>query len=92
VTLGDGNSVALTSTPSSNGQIVEEGDGTFDVQVSYTYSEELTGQTFSVVVTDSQSQAGGSTSSFSVADAALTDTSPPPGPQPSAAARVSTTH
>src|SRR4029077_10761200 len=29
VTLGDGNSVTLTSTPSANAQIVAHGDGTF---------------------------------------------------------------
>jgi hypothetical protein len=90
VTLGDGTSVTLTSAPSSNGQIVDHGDGTFDVQLSYTYAEELTGQTFSVVVTDNQSQASGSTSSFSVADAPLTDTSTPPSVQPSATAGTST--
>jgi autotransporter-associated beta strand protein/parallel beta-helix repeat protein len=75
VTLGDGNTVILTSTASANGQIVAHGDGTFDVNLSYTYSEELTGQTFSVVVTDHTSQASASTSTFSVADAALTTNS-----------------
>src|SRR6202011_5370548 len=72
VTLGDGNTVTLTSTASANGQIVAHGDGTFDVQLSHTYAEELTSQTFSVVVSDHNSQASGSTSTFSVADAALT--------------------
>jgi hypothetical protein len=72
VTLGDGNQLTLTSTASANGQIVAHGDGTFDVNLSYTYAEPLSGQTFSVVVTDSNSQASGSTSNFSVADAALT--------------------
>jgi hypothetical protein len=72
ITLGDGSTVTLTSTASQSGQIVAHGDGTFDVSLSYTYAEELTGQTFSVVVTDDSSQASGSTSSFSVADAALT--------------------
>jgi hypothetical protein len=90
VTLGDGNSITLTSTPSSNGQIVDHGDDTFDVQLSYTYAEELTGQTFSVVVTDNQRQASGSTSSYSVADAPLTDTSTPPSVQPSATAGAPT--
>src|SRR5207302_1282368 len=69
VTLGDGNTVTLTSTPSANGQIVASGTG-FDVQLSYTYAEELTGQTFSVVVTDAGgSSTSASTTTFSVADA-----------------------
>ena len=46
--------------------------GGFDVQLSYTYAEELTSQTFSVSVTDHNATAGASTSTFSVADAALT--------------------
>src|SRR6185437_7538093 len=41
VTLGDGNTVTLTSTPGGYGQIVANGNG-FDVQLSYTYAEELT--------------------------------------------------
>ena len=61
VTLGDGNTVTLTSAASANGQIVASGDG-FDVQLSYTYLEELTGQTFSVVVSDHNSTASGTTS------------------------------
>jgi hypothetical protein len=72
ITLGDGSTVTLTSAASQSGQIVAHGDGTFDVNLSYTYAEELSGQTFSVVVTDDSSQASGSTSSFNVADAALT--------------------
>jgi hypothetical protein len=75
VTLGDGHTVTLTSTPSAHGQIVAQQDGTFDVNLVYTYAEELSGQTFSVVVTDHSSQASGSTSSFSVADATLTTNS-----------------
>jgi hypothetical protein len=71
VTLGNGDTVTLTSTASADGQIVAHGDGTFDVNLSYTYTEELSGQTFSVVVTDHSNQASGSTNSFSVADAAL---------------------
>jgi PKD repeat protein len=69
VTLGDGNSVTLTSTPGPNGQIVAK-DGGFDVQLTYTYTEELCHQTFSVQVAD----VGGattcaSTDTFHVADA-----------------------
>ncbi len=71
VVLGDGTTVTLTSVPSSDGQIVANGV-TFDVQLSHTYLEELTGQTFRVTVTDNASQAGAATTTFSVADAALT--------------------
>ena len=72
VVLGDGSTVTLTSTVTANGQIVAHAGGTFDVNLTHTYLEEITGQTFSVTVTDNQSQASGSTSLFSVADAALT--------------------
>jgi hypothetical protein len=72
VTLGDGNSVTLTSTASSNGQIVAHTGGGFDVQLSHTYAEELSGKTFSVQVTDAGGAAtSASTSTFSVADASL---------------------
>ncbi|HEV3343167.1 MAG TPA: hypothetical protein VG125_22530, partial [Pirellulales bacterium] len=69
VTLGDGNTVTLTSTPGANGQIVASGGG-FDVQLSYTYAQELTAATFSVLVTDHNAMTSQSTSAFSVADAA----------------------
>src|SRR6185437_8389260 len=72
VTRGDGTSVTLTSTASANGQIVASGGGGFDVQLSYTYDEELTGATFSVSVTDHSATTSATTSTFSVADAALT--------------------
>jgi hypothetical protein len=62
VTLGDGNQVTLTSTASANGQIVAHSGGGFDVQLSYTYAEELSGKTFSVSVSDTD---GASTSSSS---------------------------
>ena len=70
VVTGD---ATLTSTANpSNVQIVANGGG-FDVQLSYTYAEELTGQTFSVTVTDTgERRQRPSTSTFSVADAALT--------------------
>jgi hypothetical protein len=69
-------SLTLTSTPSSLGQIVANLNGGFDVQLSYSYAEEVSNQTFAVQVTD----AGGasisaSTSTFGVADAALTGSS-----------------
>jgi hypothetical protein len=73
VTLGDGNSVTLTSTPGASGEIVANAAGGFDVQLSHIYSEELSGQTFAVQVTDSGSATcGASTGSFNVTDAALT--------------------
>jgi phosphodiesterase/alkaline phosphatase D-like protein len=71
VALGDGQTVTLTSTLSAEGQIVEHGDGSFDVNLTHTYAEELTNQTFSVTVTDHAQTASASTSTFSVADAAL---------------------
>lgn len=37
--------MTLTSAPSTDGQIVAHGDGTFDVQLSHTYTEELSNQT-----------------------------------------------
>ncbi|HEY4309282.1 MAG TPA: proprotein convertase P-domain-containing protein [Pirellulales bacterium] len=52
ITLGDGNRKTLTSTAGANGQIVANVNGGFDVQLSYTYGQVLTGQTFSVTVTD----------------------------------------
>src|SRR5262249_24636205 len=70
VPLGDGNTVTLTATPGANGQIVANAGGGFDVQLSYTYTDELSGRTFSVQVTDvGGSSTGASTSNFSVADA-----------------------
>jgi hypothetical protein len=82
VTLGDGNTVTLTGTPSSNGQIVANSGGGFDVQLSYTYAEELSGKTFSVRVTSNvnNNQTFATTTTFGVADAALTAgaLTPPP--------------
>ena len=73
VTLGDGNTVTLTGTPGANGQIVANSAGGFDVQLSYTYAEALSNQTFSVTVTDvGGASTSASTSTFNVADAALT--------------------
>ena len=79
VTLGDGNSVTLDSSgvvsgpPGAGGQIVADPNGGFDVQLSYTYAEALSNQTFSVQVTDvGGATTGASTNSFSVADVPLT--------------------
>jgi fibro-slime domain-containing protein len=52
VQLGNGSSVTLTSTASAYGQIVAHSGGGFDVELSYTYSQQLTGATFAVTVTD----------------------------------------
>jgi hypothetical protein len=72
VTLGDGGTVTLTSTASANGQVVAQAGGGFDVQLTHTYAEETTGQTFAVAVTDvGGSSTSASTSTFAVADAAL---------------------
>src|SRR5262249_31301578 len=80
VNRGNGTTVTLTSTPSANGQIVANSGGGFDVQLSYTYLEEVYLQTFSVTVTDNEGGSGvgprrstsPSISTFIVSDAALT--------------------
>ncbi len=77
VTLGDGNSVTLNSsgvvgTPpaGASGKIVANPAGGFDVELSYTYAEELSDQTFSVQVNDSGgASTSAGTSTFSVDDA-----------------------
>lgn len=75
VTLGDGNTVTLTGFGSANGQIVAAAGGGFDVRLTYTYAEELSGATFAVRVTDiGGATTSASTNSFSVADAPLTAT------------------
>ena len=75
VTLGDGHTVTLTGTASSKGQIVANSTGGFDVQLSYTYAEELSGATFAVSVADvGGAMTSQSTNTFSVADAPLSST------------------
>src|SRR5262249_34071743 len=72
VTLGDGHSLVLTSTPSARGQIVA-GCAGFIVHLPYTYAEELSNQTFGVMVNDGDgSSIRASISNFNVADAPLT--------------------
>ena len=67
VTLGDGNTVTLTSAPSANGQIVPDGSGGYDVQLSYTYAEVLTNVIFSLTVTAADGAlTGASMNTFSV--------------------------
>src|SRR4029077_5056969 len=70
-TVQTGDATLTSAANPGNVQIVASGGG-FDVQLSYTYAVELTGQTFSVSVTDHNATASASTSTFSVADAALT--------------------
>jgi hypothetical protein len=73
VNTGD---TTLSSTANPSSVQIVAGNGGFDVQLSYTYAEELTSQTFSVSVNDvGGASTSASTSSFSVADAALTITS-----------------
>ena len=69
VNLGDGRSVTLTGTAGANGQIVAHAGGGFDVQLSYTYMEELTNQQFNVQVTD----AGGSSTGRSTGVSTFVD-------------------
>ncbi len=67
VTLGDGNTVTLTSTPSANGQIVANPGGGFDVQLSYTYSTSFSNGVFGVQVTDAGgATTGAATNTFTV--------------------------
>ena len=90
VTLGDGNTVTLnsaglvtgpgiTNAPGRTGQIVATATpGVFDVQLSYTFTEQLVNQTFGVTVTDVHgSTVSASTSTFNVSDQALVATAVP---------------
>ena len=97
VTLGDGHTVTLTGTASSNGQIVANSTGGFDVQLSYTYAEELSGATFAVSVADvGGATTSQSTNTFSVADAPLSSTpsdlTPPVATEGQAFTNVSVFH
>ena len=80
-TVNTGDATLTSAANPGNVMIVANGGGGFDVQLSYTYAEELTGQTFSVSVTDHAATTSQSISTFSVADAALsslaTDLTPP---------------
>ncbi|HVU88978.1 MAG TPA: dockerin type I domain-containing protein [Pirellulales bacterium] len=67
ITCGNGHTLTLTGTPSSNGQIVADSKGGFDVLMSYTYASPLSAQTFAVKVTDQGGKsAEASTANFSV--------------------------
>ncbi len=65
-TVNTGDTTLDSVANPSNVQIVANNGG-FDVRLSYTYVEELTGATFSVTVTDHNSTAGSSTT-FNVTD------------------------
>ena len=71
ITWGDGTTATVTSTASGDGQIVADGGG-FDVLGSHVYTQQVSGATFSVQVTDvGGSTTGASQSGFSVADQPL---------------------
>ena len=87
ITLGDGNSVTVDSSgvvgsapAGAGGQIVADAGGGFDVQLSYTYTEVLSNQTFSVQVNaaDGASTSAG-TSNFSVVAPLTAGVLTPPG-------------
>src|SRR5205807_2009684 len=88
-----GDATLTRSANPSNVQIVANGGG-FDVRLSYTYAEEMTGATFSVSVPDHAATASASTSTFSVADAALTAGSltPPTATEGAAFSNVTVFH
>jgi hypothetical protein len=80
VTLGDGNTVTLSSAAGANGQIVANAGGGFDVLLSYTYTAAVRSQTFAVHVADYGGQATSqSVSGFSVSPLGSTpaDLTPP---------------
>src|SRR5205823_411943 len=70
-TVKTGDATVTSAANPSNVALVANGGG-FDVRLSYTYVEELSNATFSVSVVDNTATASQSTSTFSVADAALT--------------------
>ena len=73
VALGDGTSVTVTSTPTSNGQIVADPAGGFDVQVSHVYATAFSGATFGVQVNGPRGQTTQiGSNAFSVTNAPMT--------------------
>jgi probable HAF family extracellular repeat protein len=73
-TVNTGDAILTSTANPSNVTIVPDTvNGGFDVQLSYTYVEELHNATFSVSVTDVTASTSQSTSTFGVADAALTN-------------------
>ena len=75
VALGDGTTASLTSTPSKYGRIVSDGDGGFDVQLSYMYTKQLSNATFAVKVTADDGATTGGSKTFNVAAAGMGATS-----------------
>src|SRR5581483_4644009 len=70
-TVHTGDATLDSTTNPTNVWITASMGGGFDVHLSYTYAEELTGVAFSVSVTDHNATTSQSTT-ISVADAALT--------------------
>src|SRR5262249_7351787 len=71
VTVNTGDAILTSSANPGNVKVVAHTGGGFDVQLTYTYAEELSGASFSVSVSDHNATTSRS-STFSVADAALT--------------------
>ena len=73
ITWGDGVVSTVTSTPSSDGQIVADPNGGYDVLGSHVYQEATPNPvTLSVAVSNGAGTIGASDASFSVLDAPLT--------------------
>src|SRR5207244_7474876 len=68
-TVVTGDATLTSAANPGSVQVVAHSGGGFDVQLSYTYAEELTGQTFSVSVTDHNATASARTGTFRVPDA-----------------------
>ncbi len=74
VSLGDGTTLSSLTDP-DNVQVVADPNGGYDVQLSYTYAQALSNQTFSVTVTNGYgTTVSASTSTFSVAVNSTTTT------------------
>ncbi len=76
-TVNTGDATLTSSANPGNVTIVADGGG-FDVRLSYTYAEDLTGATFSVSVTDQAATTSQSISTFSVAEGVLSFTAGTP--------------
>ena len=73
-TVHTGDATLTSAANPGNVTIVADGGGGFDVRLSYTYAEELTGATFGVSVTDHVATTTQSTTTFSVAEGVLSFT------------------
>jgi len=76
-TVDTGDSTLTSAADPNQVQVVATGGG-FDVNLSYTYAEELTNGTFSVNVLDDGGQSASQSGSITVADAAMTITAVTP--------------